>query len=104
LGKSARLCSFPNPLPDDYNFLDNKNEQPRLRLSDDQVWQEIIKLAGVTCSSDFQKLERQLQRETLGQLREIGASVRQFLDEPSGKAERERLTGVSRGVIQFIRK
>jgi len=65
---------------------------------------EIIKLAGVTCSSDFQKLERQLQRETLGQLREIGASVRQFLDEPSGKAERERLTGVSRGVIQFIRK
>ena len=43
------------------NFLDNENERPRLRLSDDQVWQEIIKLAGVTCSSDFQKLERQLQ-------------------------------------------
>ena len=50
-----------DPLPDDYNFLDNENERPRLRLSDDQVWQEIIKLAGVTCSSDFQKLERQLQ-------------------------------------------
>lgn len=53
------------------NFLDNENERPRLRLSDDQVWQEIIKLAGVTCSSDFQKLERQLQRETLGHLREL---------------------------------
>ena len=59
------------PLPDDVNFLDNDNEKPRLRLSDDQVWQEILKLAGVTCSSDFQKLERQLQRETLGQLREL---------------------------------
>jgi hypothetical protein len=58
----------------------------------DQVWQEIIKLAGVTCSSDFQKLERQLQRETLGQLRELGASVRQL----------ERLTGISRGIIQFV--
>jgi hypothetical protein len=79
-----------DPLPDDYNFLDNDNEQPRLRLSDDQVWQEIIKLAGVTCSSDFQRLERQLQRETLGQLRDLGASVRQL----------ERLT--SRGVIQFV--
>jgi hypothetical protein len=56
------------------------------------VWQEIIKLAGVTCSSDFQKLERQLQRETLGQLRELGASVRQL----------ERLTGISRGIIQFV--
>ena len=82
-----------DPLPDDYNFLDNENERLRLRLSDDQVWQEIIKLAGVTCSSDFQKLERQLQRETLGQLRELGASVRQL----------ERLTGISRGIIQFVR-
>lgn len=75
------------------NFLDNENERPRLRLSDDQVWQEIIKLAGVTCSSDFQKLERQLQRETLGQLRELGASVRQL----------ERLTAISREIIPFER-
>ena len=82
-----------DPLPDDYIFLDNENERPRLRLSDDQVWQEIIKLAGVTCSSDFQKLERQLQRKTLGLLRELGASVRQL----------ERLTGISRGIIQFVR-
>ena len=70
-----------------------QKDMPRLRLSDDQVWQEIIKLAGVTCSSDFQKLERQLQRETLGQLRDLGASVRQL----------ERLTGISRGIIQFIK-
>ena len=87
----TRTCPL-SYLPDDYNFLDNENERPRLRLSDDQVWQEIIKLAGVTCSSDFQKLERQLQRETLGQLRELGASVRQL----------ERLTGISRGIIQFV--
>ena len=38
-----------------YVWLYNDNERPRLRLSDDQVWQEIIKIAGVTCSSDFQK-------------------------------------------------
>jgi hypothetical protein len=81
-----------DPLPDDANYLDNDNEKPCLRLSDDQVWQEIVKLAGVTCSSDFQLLERQLQRKTLGRLRELGASVRQL----------ERLTGISRGVIQFI--
>lgn len=51
------------PLPDDYNFLDNDNERPRLRLSDDQVWQEILKIAGVTCSSDFQKIDKTKQRE-----------------------------------------
>ena len=92
---SARLLTQRrknDPLPDDYNFLDNDNEKPRLRLSDDQAWEQIIMLTGVTCSSDFQKLERQLQREALGQLRELGASVRQL----------ERLTGISRGIIQFL--
>lgn len=44
------------PLPDDAHFLDNDDEKPKFRLSDDQVWQEIIKIAGVTWSSDFNKL------------------------------------------------
>ena len=83
-----------DPLADDVCCLDNDNERPRLRLSDDQVWQEIIKIAGVTCSSDFQKIDKTKQREALGLLRELGASVRQL----------ERLTGISRGVIQFVRK
>ena len=83
-----------DPLPDDYYFLDNENEQPRLRLSDDQVWQHIIELTGVRNSSDFQKLDRDKQRESLRKLRDIGASVRQL----------ERLTGVSRGIIQFVKK
>ena len=83
-----------DPLPDDYYFLDNENEQPRLRLSDDQVWQHIIELTGVRNSSDFQKLDRDNQRESLRTLRDIGASVRQL----------ERLTGVSRGIIQFVKK
>ena len=83
-----------DPLPDDYYFLDNENEQPRLRLSDDQVWQHIIELTGVRNSSDFQKLDRNKQRESLRKLRDIGASVRQL----------ERLTGVSRGIIQFVKK
>ena len=80
------------PLPDDYNFLDNDNERPRLRLSDDQVWQQIIKLIGVTNSSDFQKLNKDKQRETLRTLLDIGASVRQL----------QRLTGLGRGIIQRV--
>ncbi len=31
------------PLDDDVQRLDNDNDRPRLRLSDDQVWQEIIR-------------------------------------------------------------
>ena len=82
-----------DPLPDDVCCLDNDNETPRVRLSDDQVWQEIIKLTGVTNSSDFQKLDKTKQREAIAQLRQLGASVRQL----------ERLTGISRGIIQFAK-
>lgn len=46
------------PLAEDVCCLDNDNEQPRLRLSDDQVWQKIIKYTGVYNSSDFQKLDK----------------------------------------------
>ena len=79
-------------LPDDAHFLDNDNEKPRYRLSDDQVWQQIIKLTGVTNSSDFQKLNKDKQRETLRTLLDIGASVRQL----------QRLTGSGRGIIQRV--
>jgi len=79
-------------LPDDAHFLDNDNEKPRYRLSDDQVWQQIIKLTGVTNSSDFQKLNKDKQRETLRTLLDIGASVRQL----------QRLTGLGRGIIQRV--
>jgi hypothetical protein len=81
-----------DPLPDDYNFLDNDNEKPRLRLSDDQVWQQIIKLTGVQNSSSFQKLNKEIQRESLRQLLDMGASVRQL----------QRLTGLGRGLIQRL--
>ena len=81
-----------DPLPDDANYLDNDNEKPFLRLSDDQVWQHIMKLTGVRNSSDFQKLDRDKQKETLRTLRDMGASVRQL----------ERLTGLDRGLIQRI--
>ena len=81
-----------DPLDDDVCCLDNDNERPRLRLSDDQVWQEIIKYVGVGNSSDFQKLEKSKQRETLRTLLDIGASVRQL----------QRLTGLGRGIIQRV--
>jgi hypothetical protein len=80
------------PLPDDVNYLDNDNEKPRLRLSDDQVWQHIIELTEVRSSSDFQKLDRDKQRESLRTLRDMGASVRQL----------ERLIGLGRGLIQRL--
>ena len=80
------------PLNDDVQCLDYDNERPRLRLSDDQVWQEIIKIAGVSNSSSFQLLDKEKQRETLRKLLAIGASVRQL----------QRLTGLGRGVIQRL--
>ena len=81
-----------DPLDDEVQCLDNDNEKPRLRLSDDQVWQEIIKIAGVSNSSSFQQLEKEKQREALRMLLDIGASVRQL----------QRLTGFGRGLIQRV--
>ena len=68
-------------------------EQPRLRLSDDQAWQQIVRIAGVSYSSEFQKLDRETQWQVFIQLKELGASVRQL----------QRLTGIDRGVIQKAR-
>lgn len=82
-----------DPLPDDANFLDHDLEQLRLRLSDDQVWQQIIRITGVSNSSDFPKLDRATQRQAFIQLKELGASVRQL----------QRLTGIDRGFIQRAR-
>ena len=81
-----------DPLDDNVCCLDNENEKPRYRLSDDQVWLQIIKLTGVTNSSDFQKLNKDKQREILRTLLDIGASVRQL----------QRLTGLGRGIIQRV--
>ena len=94
-----------DPLPDDAIFLDNDNEQPRNRLSDDQVWQHIIKLVrstsgrllptgrkNVSNASAFQQLDKEQQRDVLKELRLMGASVRQL----------ERLTGIGRGLIQKL--
>lgn len=73
-------------------ILDNDKKKPRLRLSDEQAWQEIMRLTGVTNSSDFQKLDKDQQRETLSILKDSGASVRQL----------QRLTGLGRGFIQRL--
>lgn len=58
------------PLADDVCCLDNDNEKKRLRLSDKQTWQEIMKLTGVTNSSDFQNLDKDQQRETISILKD----------------------------------
>jgi len=81
------------PLPDEVCCLDYDNEKPKLRLSDDQVWQHIIQLTNTTNATDFQRLEKDLRHEALRELRLQGASVRQL----------ERLTGISRGIIQYIK-
>ncbi len=80
------------PLKDDVNCLDIDNEKPQLRLSDDQVWQPINKVAGVKNSSAFQHLDKERQREILRMLLDNGASVRQL----------QRLTGLGRGIIQRV--
>ena len=67
-------------------------EQPRLRLSYDQAWQQIVRIAGVSNSSEFQKLDRETQWQVFIQLKELGASVRQL----------QCLTGIDRGIIQHV--
>ena len=81
-----------DPLGDNICCLDNDNEKPRYRLSDDQVWQQIIKQTGVQNSCSFQKLNKEIQREALRQLLDMGAPVRQL----------QRLTGLGRGLIQRL--
>lgn len=67
-------------------------EQPRLRLSYDQAWQQIVRIAGVSNSSEFQKLDRETLWQVFIQLKELGASVRQL----------QCLTGIDRGIIQHV--
>ena len=87
------LKEFVNdPLSDEVICLDNDNEQPRLRLSDDQVWEQIMKLTGTSDATGFQLLEREQQKIIIRKIRRLGASIRQL----------ERLTGISRGVIQAL--
>ena len=50
----------------------------------------IVRIAGVSNSSEFQKLDRETQWQAFIQLKELGASVRQL----------QRLTGIDRGIIQ----
>jgi len=53
----------------------------------------IVRIAGVSNSSEFQKLDRGTQWQAFIQLKELGASVRQL----------QRLTGIDRGIIQRAR-
>lgn len=79
------------PLADEVNCLD-MDDPSRSRPSDDQVWAYIKDKTGVTNSSAFQRLNDDIRRAVLKNLKEIGASHRQLA----------RLTGIGRGVIQGI--
>ena len=78
-------------LPDTVRCLDIEDSS-RSRPSDDQVWQMIIEMVGVTNSSAFQVLEDKSKRMVLKELKAKGASHRHL----------ERLTGVGRGLIQKL--
>ena len=83
-----------DPLPDDMCFLeDNLSEKPSKTLTDDTIWQMIARTTGVSNPTDFQKLEKDIQREVLRELRKDGATVRQL----------QRLTGIGRGLIQRLK-
>ena len=79
------------PLSDEVNCLD-MDDPSRSRPSDDQVWAYIKDKTGVTNSSAFQRLNDDIRRAVLKELKEIGASHRQLA----------RLTGIGRGVIQKL--
>lgn len=78
-------------LPEDVRCIDIEDPS-RVRPSDDQVWQMIIEMVNVTNSSAFQKLDDELKRRVLKELKAKGASHRQL----------ERLTGVGRRLIQKL--
>ncbi len=73
---------------EDYNF----SSPSKARPSDDQVWQLIKDLTGVTNCTSFQKLGDDIKRSVLKLLKDKGASFRQL----------ERLTGIGRGLIQKL--
>ena len=79
------------PLDDDVPCLEIEDPS-RGRPSDDQVMLLIKEHTGVTNSSAFQQLEDGIKRDMLKFLKSKGASFRQL----------ERLTGVSRGIIQSL--
>ena len=79
------------PLADEVNCLD-MDDPSRSRPSDDQVWAYIKDKTGVTNSSAFQRLNDDIRRAVLKNLKEIGASHRQLA----------RLMGIGRGVIQKL--
>ena len=80
-----------DPLGDDVQCLEIE-KKVYSKPSDDQVWQQIKELTGVTNITTFQQLEDELKRNILRILKDSGASHRQL----------ERLTGVGRGLIQKL--
>ena len=80
------------PLPGDACYLDGDEEPAFNRYSDEEAWRVIKELTGTSNASEFQKLDRECQREALKELKDLGASVRQL----------QRLTGLGRGLIQRI--
>ena len=78
-------------LPEDVRCVDIEDPS-RSRPSDDQVWQMIREMVGVTNSSAFQTLVDESKRMVLKELKSKGASHRQL----------ERLTGIGRGLIQKL--
>ena len=79
------------PLDDDIGCMDIEDPS-RVRPSDDQVWQMIREIANVTNASAFQQLADDIKKQTLLELKERQASLRQL----------ERLTGIGKGVIHRI--
>lgn len=73
------------PLADDVNCIDME-EPTKGQPSDDQVMMLIKEMTGATSSSAFQQLPDEIKRETLKDLKNKRASLRQL----------ERLTGTFR--------
>ena len=89
LGGSGGFETFMTQMPDESCM----DIQSKRWIHDDAAWKWICKTYNLTSGTQLQQLERKDRDTALREMRKRGLSVRQI----------ERLTGISRGIIQRIK-
>ena len=84
--KYSSWCEYDGTVEPVFQICNTQTVVNRIPFND-------FRIAGVSNSSEFQKLDREAQWQAFIQLKELGASVRQL----------QRLTGIDRGIIQRAR-
>ena len=84
--KYSSWCEYDGTVEPVFQICNTQTVVNRIPFND-------FRIAGVSNSSEFQKLDKEAQWQAFIQLKELGASVRQL----------QRLTGIDRGIIQRAR-